>query len=155
MDNKFVTKLAVKTCKENLGAEQLENIEKEVAVIRESLRNNGFTFASDKTSLIKDVDRMDQLELLHYSNRDRFQVAMSELSLAINDFLTQNNISTSDFVWSFIEESEELNVDSISCYDFFVAKYYNALRESLWKDDYNTAIDSSSALFNIAFKDIK
>lgn len=141
----------IESLREDLLDEAADNIKENL----DKASCDGFLFSSDKSDLCADIRRIDTLELTHVDNKDYLFAVASKLSACIEDYIKANGVKMDLFKWPLVTESTSIDsFENKQEYDFFVTKYYVELKDSIWKDDFNTAIDSISALVDLSCKDI-
>ena len=141
----------IESFREDLLDEAAENIKENI----DKAISDGFLFSSDKSNLCADIRRIDTMELTHIDNKDYLFAVASKLSACIEEYIKANDIKMDLFKWPLVTESTSIdNLQNKQEYDFFITKYYVELKDSIWKDDFNTAIDSISALVDLSCKDV-
>lgn len=137
---------AFKDLENGLTPEKCQEIDEKVKRFDERAVQESFSFSNEKKSLLKDVDRIDELELLSLDNKRYLAHIYMRLNEAMTTYV-RNYVDDKQFTnWDLTNEA--CNLDAILSekeYKFYAFKYYNLIKDSLWKNDYNMLLDAVCA----------
>ncbi len=127
----------------NLSCAEREKLDEDIKARDLRAQKDGFYFNPTKRGLISDVRKIDKLELFSISERMYLSHIFSRLLEAVE--LYAANSLNDNYDWYLSNECSSLKTLNDEEYFYFISKYYNLCRESLWKDDLDTLIDSITA----------
>ncbi len=144
--NDFEVVRAFKELEKELTPERCEKIDNQIKNYDERAARELFSFDTNKKSLLKDVDRIDNLELLSIKNKKYLAYIYMRLNDSMTTYVRRYTDDKQFTNWDLTNEACNLNGTLLEEeYKFYAFKYYNLLKDSLWKDDYKLLLDAISA----------